>query len=142
MKNKLGLFWEYSFSYCWDSVFPRFSGLIKCYNENTRDPQQCCFNKMLCSARVVSKNTYGMLKGRWHFLYKKTEAQPENLCYIIMACIAIHNLCIAENDPCKPPWQLEVHELDLIRGSLIREESKVKSNLNWMKILNWLWMNH
>ena len=83
-----------------------------------------------------------MLKGRWRSLYMKTKAKPENLGYIIMACIALHNLCIAENDPCKPRWQLEVHKLDLIRGSLIREESKVKSNLNWMKISNWLWMNH
>ena len=51
-----------------DSAFPRFSRLIKCYNENTRDPQQRYFNKMPCSARVVSENTYGLLKGRWHFL--------------------------------------------------------------------------
>ena len=141
-KINLGDFWDIPLVTIGDSTFPRFSWLIKCYNENTRDPQQLYFNKMLCSARVISENTYGMLKGRWRFLYKKTEAQPENLRYIIMACIALHNLCIAGNDPCKPRWQLEVHELDLIRGSLIREESKVKSNLNRMKILNWLWMNH
>ena len=125
-----------------DSAFPSFSWLIKCYIENTRDLQQRYFSKMFCSTRVVSENTYRMLKGRWHFLYKKTKAQPENLCYIIMACIALHNLCIAENDPCKPCWQLEVHELNLIQGSLIREERKVELNLNWMKILNSLWMNH
>ena len=51
-----------------DSAFPRFSWLIKCYNENTRDLQQRYFNKMLCSARVVSENTYRMLKGRWCFI--------------------------------------------------------------------------
>ena len=125
-----------------DSAFPRFSWLIKCYNEKTRDRQQPYFNKILCSARVVLGNACGMLKERWRFLYKKTKTQPENLCYIIMACIALHNLYIAENDQCKPRWQLEVHELDLIQGSLIREESKVKSNLNRMKGSNWLWMNH
>ena len=38
-----------------DIAFPRFSGLIKCYNENTRDSQQCYFNKMLCSARLFRK---------------------------------------------------------------------------------------
>ena len=141
-KINLGHFGDISLVTIGDSFFPRFSWLIKCCIENTRDTQQRYFNKMLCSVRVVSENTYGMLKRRWHFLYKKTETQPENLRYIIMACIALHNLCIAENDPCKPRWQLEVHELDLIGGSLIREESKVKSNLNRMKILNWLWMNH
>ena len=141
-ETNLGGFGDISLVTIEDSAFPRFSWLTKCCNENTRDQQQRYFNKMLCSARVVSENTYGMLKGRWRFLYKKTEAQSENLRYIIMACIALHNLCIAENDPCKPRWQLEVRKLDLIRGSLIREESKVKSNLNWMKISNWLWMNH
>ena len=125
-KINLGDLWDNPLVTTRDSAFPRFSWLINCYNENTRDPQQLYFSKMLCSARVVSENTYGMLKGRWRFLYKKTEAQPENLRYIIMACIALHNLCIAENDPCKPRWQLEVHKLDLIRGSLIWEESKVK----------------
>ena len=74
-----------------------------------RDLQQRYFNKMLHSARVVSENTYGRLKGIWRFLYKKTKAKQENLRYIIMACIALHNLCIAENDPCEPRWQLEVH---------------------------------
>ena len=98
---------------------------------------------MLCSKRAVSENTYGMLKGKWRFLYKKTVAQPgTSLLHIITADIALHNLCIAESDPCKRRWQLEVRKLDLIRGSLIREESKVKSNLNWMKISNWLWINH
>ena len=47
-----------------DSAFSLFPWLINCYNENTRDPQQRYFKKMLCSARVVSENTYGMLKGR------------------------------------------------------------------------------
>ena len=125
-----------------DSAFPCFSWLIKCYNENTRDPQQRYFNKMLCSARVGSENTCRILNRKWCFLYKKTEARPENLHYINKACIALHNLFIAENDPCKPHWQLEVHELDFMRWSLIQEEGKVKSNLNRMKISNWLWMNH
>ena len=100
-KINLGHFGDISLVTIGDSFFPRFSWLIKCCIENTRDTQQRYFNKMLCSVRVVSENTYGMLKRRWHFLYKKTEAQPENLRYIIMACIALHNLCIAGNDPCK-----------------------------------------
>lgn len=125
-----------------DSAFPRFSWLIKAYNESTRDPQKRYFNKMLCSARVVSENTYGMLKGRWRFLCKKAETDPKHLRPIIMACIALHNICIAKCDPCKPRWQLEVQELDLIEGSLIREQRPAQSDLNRLKISNWLWMNH
>ena len=54
-----------------DSALPQYEWLLKTYNENTRDEQQKHFNKRLCGARVVTENGYGMLKGRWHFLYKK-----------------------------------------------------------------------
>ena len=46
-----------------DSAFPRFSWLIECY-EKSKIKEHLYFNKMLFSARVVSENTYGMLKGR------------------------------------------------------------------------------
>ena len=74
-----------------DSAFPRFSWLIKCYNENTRDPHQRYFNKMLYSARVVSENTYGMLKGRSCFLHKKIEAQI----FTTSSLLALHYITFA-----------------------------------------------
>ena len=87
-----------------DSAFPRHPWLLKGYNEETRDPQQRYLNKKLCSARVVTENAYGMLKGRWRILYKKTECRMFNLKYVIMACIMLHNLCISRKDPCEPRW--------------------------------------
>ena len=125
-----------------DSAFPQYAWLLKMYNENTRDKQQKYFNKRLCGARVVTENAYGMLKGRWRFLYKKTECRLFNLRYIIMACIALHNICIDRSDPCQPRWRLEVEQLDLIEKPLSRAEDKEESSLNRMKISNWLWMDH
>ena len=46
------------------------------------------------SARVMTENAYGMLKGRWRVLYKKTEIRNFNLRYAFMACIILHNLCV------------------------------------------------
>ena len=54
-----------------DTAFPKHAWLPKCYNGDTRDPKQIYFNTKLCSARVVTENTYGMLKGRFRILYKK-----------------------------------------------------------------------
>ena len=125
-----------------DSAFPRFSWLIKCYDDNSKNEQHRYFNKMLRSARVVSENTYGMLKGRWRFLLKETECRPNNIRYIIMACIALHNVCIDEDDPCEPRWQLEVDDLALIRTRITRTENRDMSDLNRLKISNWLWLNH
>ena len=57
-----------------DDVFPKYAWLLKGYSEDTRDPKQRYFNTKLCSARVVTENAYGMLKGRFRILYKKPSA--------------------------------------------------------------------
>ena len=72
-----------------DSAFPRHTWLMKPYNETTSDPRKRYFNRRLCSARVVSEHAYGMLKGRWRILYKKTECRLKNIRQIIMACILL-----------------------------------------------------
>ena len=68
-----------------DSAFPKHSWLLKGFNEATTDPLHRLFNKKLCSARVVTENAFGMLKGRFRFLYRKTECRMKNLKYIILA---------------------------------------------------------
>ena len=61
---QLGDFGEIPLVTIGDSAFPQFAWLIQTYNENTRDNQKKYFNKSLRGARVVTENTYGMLKGR------------------------------------------------------------------------------
>ena len=119
---QLGDFDEITLVTIGDSVFPQFAWLIKAYNKNTRDNQKKYFNKRLCGARVVTENACGMLKGCWRILFKKTECQLFNLRYIVMACIAWHNLCTEIYDPCQPRWRLEVDDLDLIQKRLRRAE--------------------
>ena len=76
-------------------AFPKFAWLLKTYNDRTNEPQQRFFNKCLRSARVVCQNAYGMLKGRWRILYKKTEVRNFNLKYVVMACIMLHNVLVS-----------------------------------------------
>lgn len=122
-----------------DSAFPRFPWLLKAYRENTPDEKERYYNTKLHSARVVTENAYGMLKGRWRILYKKTEMKLYNLKYVVMACVMLHNLCIATNDPCNPRWKLSVEELELLSRTIKRSESKFESNKNAGIIKNWLW---
>ena len=49
-------------------AFPRHPRLLKGYNEEKQDLQQKYLKKKLFSARIVTENAYGMLKGRWHIL--------------------------------------------------------------------------
>ena len=119
----------------------QFAWLLKAYDDRTNDPQQCFFNKCLHSARVVCENAYGILKGRWRILFKKTEVRNFKLKYVVMACIMLHNLCIERNDPCEPRWKLEVKDIELFEKPLKRTEDSNESNLNRTEISNWLWMN-
>ena len=83
-----------------------------------------------------------MLKCRFRFSYKKNECQPNNLLYVIMACIALHNIRISENYPCHTQWLLQVDELDRTSIFFISQKNKEHSNLNQMKIYSQLWMDH
>ena len=58
-----------------DSVFPRYAWLVKGFSDTTRNEKERLFNEKLRSARVVTENCYGMLKGRWRILYKKNRCE-------------------------------------------------------------------
>ena len=83
-----------SHSLQWETAFQKQPWLTKPYSQNTKDAKKVYFNKRLCSARVVSEHAYGMLKGRWRVLYKRTECRLQNIKHVIMACILLHNICI------------------------------------------------
>ena len=54
----------------------------------------------------------------------------------LMACIALHNLCVEISDPRQPRWRRKVYDLDLIRKRLRWAEDKRESSLNRLKISN------
>ena len=85
----LGDFGTVPFVTIGDNAFPKFTWVLKNYNEKTIDPQQRYFNKKLFSARVVTENAYDTLKGHWRILYKYIEMRTFNLKYVFMACFTI-----------------------------------------------------
>ena len=119
-----------------DTAFPKHVWLLKGYNQDTSDPKQRYFSTKLSSARVITENADGMLKGRFRILYKKAEYWLKNLKYAIMVCVMLHNLCISVRDPCLPRWRLQVKQLGLIRKACERKEEKNASELNRLKISN------
>ena len=97
------------------------------------------FNEKLRSARVVTENYDGMLKGRWPILYKKTDVKLVNVKYVTLLCILLHNLCIAMKDPCKPRWRLSVQKLQLADFIFDRQENKKESANISKKIAESIW---
>ena len=91
----------------------------------TREIFQC----QMQSARVT-ENTYSMLKGRWRISYKKTEIEMYNLKYVVIACVVLHNLCLAKKDSCNLPWRLIDEEFELKHEIINKSKSKSASNKN------------
>ena len=122
-----------------DSAFPKHSWLLKAYDEGTDVPQEKYHNRFLYSARVVTENAYGMMKGRWRLLHKEVECRLDKIKYVIHAGILLHNLCLHFNDSCKPRWVLDVQRLGVKQKMHGRAENANASALNRLKVSNWLW---
>ena len=56
------------------------------------------FNYRISRARMVTECAYGQLKGRWRILMRKCESLPEEVKMITLACMVLHNICIAKGD--------------------------------------------
>ena len=91
------------------------------------------------STRVAAENCYDMLKSHWRILYRKAESKVFNLKYIIMACMMLHNFCLAKHDPCNLCWRLSVEKLELNNTVIERRANKGESNKNAAKLADWLW---
>ena len=69
---------------------------------------------------------------------RNDECRLSNIKYVILAIIALHNIYIDFNDPCKPCWVLKVKTLNVRHTIFGREQNKNASELNRLKISNWL----
>lgn len=83
-----------------DSAYPLSAWLMKPFKQTpTLTESQLCFNCALSQARVVIEQAFGILKGRWRCLYKPLEEKTSRAPTTIMACCALHNICIDVGDP-------------------------------------------
>ena len=81
-----------------DSAFPLRTWLMKPYTNAVLTPQQRNFNYRLSRARMVTEGAYGQLKGRWRVLLRKSESNQDNVRITTLACMVLHNICIAQGD--------------------------------------------
>ena len=47
---------------------------------------------------MVMEGAFGQLKGRWRVLLRKNESTPEEVTITTLACMVLHNICIAQCD--------------------------------------------
>ena len=81
-----------------DSAFPSQPWLMKPFTNAVLTPVQSNFNYRLSRARMVVECAYGQLKGRWRVLMRKSESSPMEVRSACLACVVLHNICIAQGD--------------------------------------------
>ena len=92
-----------------DSAFPFRIWLMKPYTHANLTPEEANFNYRLSCTRMVIERAFGQLKSRWRVLYQKLECQPEAVKLATLACLSLHNICIAANDSLPPHLDLTTH---------------------------------
>ena len=107
-----------------DSAFPHTTWLQKPFSNANLTEQQQYFNYRLSRARMIVECAYGQLKGRWRILERKCESDNFSTRSMALACIVLHNICIAKND--QLPAQLD---LSIDPATLQRRPRDVVRNL-------------
>lgn len=91
-----------------DPAYRLMSCLMKPYLDNASTTPQRNFNYRQSRARMVVKNAFRSLKGRWRCLLKRIESHVSNVPNIVASCVAQHNICEIYGDHCLQEWV--VHE--------------------------------
>ena len=135
---------------------------MKPYTYAVLAPQQRNFNYRLSRARMVTEGAYGQLEGRWRVLLRKCESSQDTVHIMTLACMVLHNICIAHGDAISKKLNLSLDAngqkryredirklLEMRNSSSIRDSSqetnKVRNALceklwiekeNWQSVLN------
>ena len=81
-----------------DGAFPFRTFLMKRFSQAHLSNEQKIFNKKHSSARVSVENAFGVLKARFRVLTKTCESRPDNLTYICLSCIVLHNILVSTGE--------------------------------------------
>ena len=88
-----------------DPAYPLLPWLMKPYLESTNSTdKERNFNYRQSRARMVVKNAFGRLKGRWRCLLKRIDSNLSNVPNMVSSCVVLHNICEQYGDNCSQDW--------------------------------------
>jgi hypothetical protein len=56
---------------------------------------------------MLVERAFGMLKGKFKLLLKRVDIPLRHMLDLVMACICLHNMCIANSNGFDMDWALE-----------------------------------
>ncbi|XP_036339354.1 putative nuclease HARBI1 [Rhagoletis pomonella] len=96
-----------------DAAFPLRTNLMRPYPGSNLTRTKRIFNYRLSHARRVIENSFGILTARWRVLRTTIECCPESCEKIVLACIALHNF-IMLNDQNR--WYCPENYVDQVKA--------------------------
>lgn len=92
---------EFPHFFVGDVAFPLKENLMRPYavsNDEYFRKEQSNLNYRLSRAHSVIENAFGILCARWRILLNSLEMAPENAKRIVLACVALHNFIMLNDD--------------------------------------------
>ena len=74
-----------------DDIFALKHYLMKPYGGRNLSETQFVFNYRLSRCRRTIENAFGILSARWRIFRRPIKGKPENVDYIVKACLCLHN---------------------------------------------------
>jgi hypothetical protein len=65
------------------------------------------WNFIQSSTKMSVERAFGMLKGKFKLLLKRVDIPLRHMLDLVMACICLHNMCIANSNGFDMDWALE-----------------------------------
>lgn len=101
-----------------DAAFPLRPNLMRPYPGSNLTRPKRIFNYRLSRGRRVIENSFGIAVARWRILRTTIECAPENCEKIVLACIALHNF-IMLNDQSR--WYCPENYVDRFENNVMVE---------------------
>lgn len=92
-----------------DAAFPCGPHLLVPFS-GAMTEEQHLFCTWLSQTRVIIERAFGVLTGRWRILRRPLEYTPSAASRVVILCVLLHNLCIAERDETYVPPAEEMTE--------------------------------
>ena len=85
-----------------DGAFPFRPWLMKPFSNAKLSRSE----RYLSRVRMVVEGAFGLLKRRWRILYRKCQSKKDSVKWFVLACNALHKICIDHNDVAQRNWDL------------------------------------
>ncbi|KAM7344953.1 uncharacterized protein ACRADG_011457 [Cochliomyia hominivorax] len=81
-----------------NSLLPLRKNVMRPYESTSFDTSKAFFNYKMSRVNSVTENSFGILTARWRVLSTTIEFLPETCKNILLACIALHNYIMTNDD--------------------------------------------